>query len=171
MWQASVIFINISEINFHFSQTSLNSRNEQCKLLIVISLHLINWTCFYKLTGKGKGLEIRHPFMFNLKICSISYSHYSSFWWSLFSKCDFFDSQASYSLFLQAKISIFTASFRKLEFLSPPILSRDFLKGLMTWQKCISCENWQEFVLVETVRSRKASITNILLFIIKYDSH
>ena len=52
----------------------------------------------------------------------------------LFSEWDSFDSQASYILFLQAKISIFTASFRKLEFLSSTIL-RGFLKVLMTLQK------------------------------------
>ena len=46
----------------------------------------------------------------------------------LFSEWDSFDSQASYILFLQAKISIFTASFRKLEFLSSTIL-RGFSKS------------------------------------------
>lgn len=89
----------------------------------------------YKMWGRGKVLAIWHPFMFNLKVCSILYSHYSTLWWSLFSKWDSFDSQASYILFLQAKISIFTASFGKLEFLSSTILSRGFLKVLMTWQK------------------------------------
>lgn len=39
-------------------------------------------------------------------------------------------------LFLQAKISIFTASVGKLEFLSSTILNRGFFfKELMTWQK------------------------------------
>lgn len=126
----------------------------------------------YKMWRRGKVLAIWHLFMFNLKVFSVLYSHYPTLWWSLFSKWDSFDSQASYILFLQAKISIFTASFRKLEFLSSAILSTDFFKVLITWQKkYISCENWQECVLVEIARRSRASIANILLFIIKYDSH
>lgn len=89
----------------------------------------------YKMWRRGKVLAIWHLFMFNLKVFSVLYSHYPTLWWSLFSKWDSFDSQASYILFLQAKISIFTASFRKLEFLSSAILSTDFFKVLITWQK------------------------------------
>lgn len=73
-----------------------------------------------------KPIYVRFEILFNFIFTLLYFLMVSLF------KIGLFDSQASYILFLQAKISIFTASLGKLEFLSSTVLSRGFLKVLMT---------------------------------------
>lgn len=124
---------NTSEISFHFSRKSLNSRCEQYKLLPVIFYIWSVERSFLKCREEERYWKCDTP-LYSIWRFVQFYIH-TTFWWSLFSKWDSFDSQASYILFLQAKISIFITSFGNLEFLSSTILSRDVFKVLMTWQK------------------------------------
>lgn len=104
------------------------------KLLLVISLHLIIWRIPLLKLGKERKRKsvgnLTPLYTWSLKVCTVLYSNCYIFWWCLLSKKDSFDSQTPSIIFLQAKISIFTTCFRKLEFLYTTVLSsKEFLSA------------------------------------------